>query len=215
MNRIAFLAAALAFLIAPMALGKDYLLSVKGQRQGQFKAEGFAAASNKIRCIGFEYNIQSPRDSATGQASGKRQHGSITIIKEWGASSPLFHNALTTNEALTSVEFQFTKTDARTGSEVIYHTITLTNATVAEIKQYIAPKGLAEGAKHTAASDSVGYEEITLVFDQGLIMANVEGKTTTGTAAATGKATEQGVIRPTRIPPPGETKALTKEKPRG
>ncbi|MBS1902473.1 MAG: hypothetical protein JSS75_02060 [Bacteroidetes bacterium] len=29
-----------------------------------------------------------PRDVATGQASGKRQHKPITIVKEWGASSP-------------------------------------------------------------------------------------------------------------------------------
>src|SRR5438874_4351293 len=34
------------------------------------------------------YEVKSPRDIATGQASGKRQHGSITIVKEWGAASP-------------------------------------------------------------------------------------------------------------------------------
>jgi hypothetical protein len=34
------------------------------------------------------YDVKSPRDIATGQASGKRQHGSITIVKEWGAASP-------------------------------------------------------------------------------------------------------------------------------
>src|SRR5438270_13585459 len=34
------------------------------------------------------YEVKSPRDVASGQASGKRQHGSITIVKEWGAASP-------------------------------------------------------------------------------------------------------------------------------
>ena len=34
------------------------------------------------------YEVKGPRDVATGQASGKRQHGSITIVKEWGAASP-------------------------------------------------------------------------------------------------------------------------------
>ena len=29
-----------------------------------------------------------PRDSATGMPTGKRQHGSITITKEWGPASP-------------------------------------------------------------------------------------------------------------------------------
>jgi len=201
MNRIAFLMTAFAVLITPFALGKDYLLSVKGQKQGQFKAEGYAAASNKIRCVSFEYSIKSPRDVATGQSSGKRQHGSIRIVKEWGASSPMFHNALTGNEALTSVEFQFTRVDQRTGSEVIYQTITLTNATVAEIRQYIAPRISTEGAKLPAGTSSPGMEEITLSFDQ-ILMANVDGKTTTGTAAGTGKAFEAGAVRPGRVPPP-------------
>ena len=35
------------------------------------------------------FTLASPRDVATGQASGKRQHGAIAIIKEWGAASPL------------------------------------------------------------------------------------------------------------------------------
>jgi hypothetical protein len=34
------------------------------------------------------YEVKSPRDAATGMPTGKRQHGSITIVKEWGAASP-------------------------------------------------------------------------------------------------------------------------------
>jgi hypothetical protein len=29
------------------------------------------------------YSVKSPRDAASGQATGKRQHGAITITKEW------------------------------------------------------------------------------------------------------------------------------------
>ena len=32
--------------------------------------------------------LVSPRDSASGMPTGKRQHGSITIVKEWGAATP-------------------------------------------------------------------------------------------------------------------------------
>ena len=35
-------------------------------------------------------NVKSPRDSASGMASGKRQHGTVTIVKEWGPSTPQF-----------------------------------------------------------------------------------------------------------------------------
>lgn len=32
--------------------------------------------------------VISPRDVATGQSTGKRQHGAVRITKEWSASSP-------------------------------------------------------------------------------------------------------------------------------
>ena len=34
------------------------------------------------------YEVTSPRDIATGQASGKRMHKPFVIRKEWGAASP-------------------------------------------------------------------------------------------------------------------------------
>lgn len=34
------------------------------------------------------YEVKSPRDLATGQASGKRQHQPVTFVKEWGAATP-------------------------------------------------------------------------------------------------------------------------------
>ncbi len=34
------------------------------------------------------YQVKGPRDSASGQASGKRQHRPVTFVKEWGAATP-------------------------------------------------------------------------------------------------------------------------------
>ena len=34
------------------------------------------------------YTVKSPRDSASGQATGKRMHKPVTITKEWGAATP-------------------------------------------------------------------------------------------------------------------------------
>lgn len=45
----------------------------------------------KFRCDGGAMTgawLYSPRDVATGQASGKRMHKPITFVKEWGAASP-------------------------------------------------------------------------------------------------------------------------------
>jgi hypothetical protein len=34
------------------------------------------------------YEVISPRDSASGQASGKRMHKPVTFVKEWGPATP-------------------------------------------------------------------------------------------------------------------------------
>lgn len=34
------------------------------------------------------YQVKSPRDAASGLASGKRQHRPVTFVKEWGAATP-------------------------------------------------------------------------------------------------------------------------------
>lgn len=35
-----------------------------------------------------QYQVTSPRDAASGQASGKRMHKPFKIVKEWGAATP-------------------------------------------------------------------------------------------------------------------------------
>ena len=52
---------------------------------------GGAAAPRLSRdlqpALRFSFALASPRDAATGQASGKRQWKPVTIVKEWGAVS--------------------------------------------------------------------------------------------------------------------------------
>ena len=47
----------------------------------------------RLQCAGGElraahYTVKSPRDSASGMASGERMHKPFTLIKEWGAATP-------------------------------------------------------------------------------------------------------------------------------
>jgi type VI secretion system secreted protein Hcp len=55
----------------------------------------------------FDYGLVSPRDPATGQASGKRQHKPVVITREWGTSMPQFLAAVATNEVLTKLTMEF------------------------------------------------------------------------------------------------------------
>jgi hypothetical protein len=48
----------------------------------------------KLDCVGGElkaaqYSIVSPRDASSGQATGKRMHKPLKIVKEWEAATPL------------------------------------------------------------------------------------------------------------------------------
>ena len=60
---------------ATAAVGVRITLAVTGQKQGAFKGDDFTTAKNAIGLInvlGYSSEILSPRDPATGQATGKR-----------------------------------------------------------------------------------------------------------------------------------------------
>ncbi len=40
---------------------------------------------SRIEAMAAQRDVRAPRDAASGQASGKRQHAPIKITKEWGA----------------------------------------------------------------------------------------------------------------------------------
>ncbi len=92
-----------------------FYMKVTGTRQGDFKGD----SSNPrrvgwIKCLDFQLQFESPRDQASGQASGKRIWKPIVITKQWDAASPQFLQALATN---------------------------LTDASVTEVRQYIGRHG--------------------------------------------------------------------------
>lgn len=116
----------------------EMFVTIEGTQQ-KFKSESVRKGFEKaVPAISFTYGVKSPRDSASGQASGKRQHKPITFIKEWGASTPQLFQALVTNEQLKSVTIEFVQTSSGEGAggDFVYHTIKLTNAYVTELDQF-------------------------------------------------------------------------------
>ncbi len=148
----------------------EFYVTVKGQKQGDFKNETPREKhKGKIPGISFHYQVSSPRDSASGQASGKRTHHPVTFVKEWGPSSPQFFQALTTNEVLPTVLFEFVKTD-KNGEEYVYYTIKLVNATVSNYKQFLTPPAV------STTHDVSELEEIAFTF-QRIEVESKDGKT--------------------------------------
>ena len=135
-----------------------YFISVKGAKQGEFKGEN-GKKPGVIPILGFSSGVTSPRDVATGQASGRRQHRPITIIKEWGEVSVQFFQALVTNEVLSPVDIRAVRTDA-SGKEQVYMEIHLTDVAVSGIQ--IDP--VVETHDHASLPSDAENERIELTF---------------------------------------------------
>ena len=148
----------------------EFYVTVEGTKQGKFKGESIREAhKEKVAGLRYQYEVSSPRDMATGQASGKRQHGAIRFTKEWGAATPQFFQALVTNEVLKSVLFEFVRTSPE-GVEELHSTIRLTNATVSSIEHSIGD------TKQERAHDTQELETIAFTF-QRIEIENKLGKT--------------------------------------
>jgi hypothetical protein len=109
MRMLHFTTAALVLLgTAGTAASADYYLKIdsvaretpegpiylKAQSTGDLDGDGQPdSAVIRINCEAgvdhaAQYQVISPRDSASGQATGKRMHKPFTIVKEWGAATP-------------------------------------------------------------------------------------------------------------------------------
>lgn len=158
--------------------GNEFYVSVEGTKQGKFKGESVKSQyKDMIQGMAFEWDVTSPRDAATGLPSGKRQYKPITFTKEWGAASPQLFQALTANELLKTVRFDFIKANA-SGAEYIFQRITLTNASVSEIRRYVGtvtPAGTSVG--NGAPGTARALEDVSFTF-ASIMLEDLDGKTT-------------------------------------
>jgi len=111
-------------------------LSVVGSKQGQFRgdAEVESRQAEWMTLAAVHMGLESPRDSTSGEATGRRQFSLVTITKFWGAASVQGLSACSENEVLTEVVLQFTRLDAE-GRDHIFQTVTLTDATLVSVQR--------------------------------------------------------------------------------
>jgi type VI secretion system secreted protein Hcp len=107
-----------AFVAGSVIFGSSIALA-----DGTVTVEGTKTKFTPDHFTGITYEVKSPRDMATGQASGKRQHAPMCIYKATSQTTPQWFAAVTTNEVLKSVIFETTTLR-----------IKLVNATVSELK---------------------------------------------------------------------------------
>jgi type VI secretion system Hcp family effector len=123
------------------AAAVDYFLKIEGTKQGKFKGEG--AMAERLPCSGFKYEASessgagagkaTSKDVASGQPTGRRMHGTITIVREIDKASPLFARAMSTGETLGTVDLEFVHNGLSANPEV-YKTLHLSNAMITSIR---------------------------------------------------------------------------------
>lgn len=160
--------------------GYEIYVTIEGAKQGKLRGESTREAhKDKLTALGFSYGVSSPRDVASGMATGKRQHMPVTFVKKWGAATPQLFQAAVTNEVLKTVLFEFVQTNTE-GEEEIFHTVKLTNAAISKIEQ------TAGQLRTITPSDAMDLETISLRF-QAIEMENKIGKTSASDSRAGGR----------------------------
>jgi type VI secretion system secreted protein Hcp len=142
-------------------------LRVKGEKTGDVRgpvSDRDRVKNGTIALLGVEHGIASPRDSASGLATGKRQHYPIIVTKEIDQTSPLFYRFITTNEVITKLELHFFGGDDTGGfmggREAEIYTITASNAFVSRIDTGGRVDDQAEGDARLPLT-----ERIAIVYD--------------------------------------------------
>lgn len=133
-------------------------VSIRGSKQGMFKGNSSkkAMADKWIEVFHFEMTVASPRDVSTGQATGKRAHKPIRFAIETSTATQQLMSALVNNETLLNVNFEFHRKNAE-GSDYVYYTITLTDASVARV-------GVTESNRAGRNHDVHEWSDVELTF---------------------------------------------------
>ena len=85
----------------------------------------------------FEHEITIPRDPQSGQASGRRVHHPVRIVKRIDKASPKLYQALCTGERFNKVEFKWFRIDPTgAGGQQHYFTTQLEEAVLVSMKEW-------------------------------------------------------------------------------
>jgi type VI secretion system secreted protein Hcp len=153
-------------------------LRLRGAKQGDIKGSVTQKGrEGQIPVIAASHEVVSPRDAASGLATGKRQHKPLTITKELDRSTPLLAGALVNNETITSLTLDFFAAQAGPGAtagvETNTYTIALVNASIASIHM-VMPNDKDPALANLATYEEIAftYQKITWTWNDGAITAS-------------------------------------------
>ncbi len=147
-------------------------LKLTGEAQGEVKGSCTQAdREDSIEVFGFNHEVLSPRDAASGLPTGKRQHKPLVITKAMDKATPLLMNILVNNENITVWEIKFFR-PSRTGTEEFYYSIELENANICSIRPEQLNNKYPENMPHEVREHvSFTYQKIIWTWQDGGVTA--------------------------------------------
>ena len=146
-------------------------LTLKGNKQGAIhggaKVKG---REGSLPIIAIDHEVVSPRDPASGIATGKRQHKPLTLTLPLDRSAAQLYEAMFTSEAFAEVALSVFAPDDRSAKAPLY-TITLSNASISDIR-IVTPEG---GQPNMRVSFT--YQKIAWTWKEGGMTAQDDWET--------------------------------------
>jgi type VI secretion system secreted protein Hcp len=155
------------------AMPLDAYMTVKGRISGDIKGSVTTPGhQDSIRVVAVQHEITTPRDAQSGLPTGRRQHKPFVVTKELDKSSPILYRMLATNEGITSVVVKFMAPAAPSGAAINDYTVTLTNASIADIS-FVMPSTVDPNSSKSPELDRVSftYQKIEWTWTAGDISA--------------------------------------------
>jgi len=150
----------------------DAYLRLEGETQGTISGSATRRGrEGAIVVYGWSHQVVSPRDAASGMATGRRQHHPFVITKPVDRATPLLRNLLTQNENIPQWRLECWQA-VRSGKQVLVYTVELVNASVAEIRAEQLNNQYPENAKHEIREHvSFSYQKVIWTWQDGGIVA--------------------------------------------
>jgi type VI secretion system secreted protein Hcp len=162
-----------------------YLVNFKSKSGLTFDSSNKQKGREKhIPIIAFNHEIVSPRDAASGLPTGKRQHKPIEITFEADRTMPFWNQALSRNDTLPKMTFNFwqnrkiDQVGSAAGTEVLSYTIELTNATVCASRTIMLNNKNPELMRYEYAMEvKLTYQKIVWTWKEGGLSAEDDWET--------------------------------------
>ena len=130
-------------------------------------------ADGSIEGLAYQHEIVTPRDPASGLATGRRQHKPLTLVKPIDRATPHLYEALAKNRKIDDVILKFYRKDPKTGAMTHYYTIQLVDAFVTSVR------GWKPNTRDLSADRAGDLEEVSFYYREIRGTTEGEGGTTT------------------------------------